>query len=162
MRIDKPNGISHIRLRANVKLVLRQGDKVLHRESGHNLVMTNGFKLIADLVDPNGSVAEPEYAALGSGNTPADSGDTGLDSEHSGSRTAASNTMTGLSHVGLLYFVFTITATDTWVVNEIGLFNDPSSGVLFARFLTQGFTMVSGNELQIIWEFAFGHGEDIE
>lgn len=141
-----------MQLFANINLTLRKDGKLVHRERGHNRVVDGGEVLAAERFDPGSSEPAVDWVALGSGDAPIVGSDTGLGAEHSGSRTQSTTTVVVLSTTS---WDFTVVATGTWVVNEVGLFNDAVTGTLMARFLTQGFTMVSGNELQIIWSIRF-------
>ena len=150
-----PNGRSHIRLQGHYRLIHRRKGKILHEFSGKNLVVDPGVNLMASFFAGD-APTEPTHAGLGSGTAAPDKTEVDLVSEHAGSRTIL---LTAVATLNSVVYGVVITATGTWVVNEVGLYNNAVGATLVARFLSQQFTMVSTDTVTLTWTFTFV-GED--
>lgn len=137
----------------NVKWVLKRKGKIIKTGQGHNIVVDTGKNHAATLWTTSAGPTRQSHAALGTGDAAVTNADTALDSEIASTRLAHAGVVTSNNEV---IYTFNYTATGTWLVKEFGLFNDATAGTMFARFLTQVFTMISGDTLDVTWTIKFG------
>lgn len=141
-----------IKLEGRYELELRRGGKVIHRESGKNLITSAGEALTALYHTQPSASAELRYMALGSDDTFPLKSDTTLNTEIAGTRTDnTANTTTA----NVVTFWFQHTAAGTFTVKEVGIFNDIAAGTMMSRFLTQTFEMNTGDILNVTWSLEF-------
>lgn len=138
---------------SNVKWVLKRKGKVIKSGQGHNIVVDTGKNHAATLWTTSPGPTRLSHSALGGGDAAVTNADVVLDAEIASTRLAHTSEITSNNEV---IYEFNYTATDTWLVKEFGLFNDPTAGTMFARFLTQIFTMISGDTLDVTWTIKFG------
>ena len=55
----------------------------------------------------------------------------------------------------MLGLVFQVTATDTYTIQEMGIFNSVVAGTMISRFLTQALSVVNGVVIDITWSLTF-------
>ena len=141
-----------LEMKGRYHLVLSDKDgKVKLTQHGRNLVTTVGEQLCAERFALS-SVKDPiEYITLGEGTVPPLKSDTDLDTDISASDTAGTDVIS----LNQVTWSFSIAGpVGTWDVAEAGLFNK-AHGVggreMAARFLTQPFTMSSGDQLDVTW-----------
>ena len=142
-----------IPITGNVKWVLKRKGKVIKSGQGNNIVVDTGKNHAATLWTTDPGPTRQSHAALGTGDASVTNADIVLDSEIAATRLAHASAITSNNEV---IYTFNFTATDTWLVKEFGLFNDATAGTMFARFLTQVFTMISGDTLDVTWTIRFG------
>lgn len=118
-----------------------------------NLLTTSGKGLISGRINGVGSPAAPSFMGIGTGTNAAAAGDTGLQTESTG---------TGYDRVaGTVSTVTTDVTNDTnqiigsWTVSsskaitEMGVFNAISAGTLLVRNVFSAYTLQSGDTFQI-------------
>ena len=136
-------------------LLTDKNGKVLMTQQGRNLVTTIGEQLAAERFAA-ASVKDPvDYITLGEGTTPPLKSDDDLQTEISDSDTQGTDVVS----LNQVTWSFTIAGpVGSWSVAEAGLFNK-AHGVggreMAARFLTQPFTMASGDQLDVTWTIEF-------
>lgn len=141
-----------MRITGHVWLEHKRDGKLLGKYDGSNLVVNDGRELVALIVSAAGGT-KPGWFALGSGSDAILPADSTLDTEIAGSRTAFTTDAASLFQ---LTYEATITASGSWNIREVGLFNAVAAGVMLARFLTPSFQMVSADTLDITWVLTFG------
>lgn len=148
----------HLQGRYELELVRR--GQVIHRQKGRNLVTTVGEELACGRFAATGPPAAIDWIALGTSSTPPLKSDVALVAEIAASKTAATDDVVSTNQVTYTFAVAGPGA-GTWNVREAGLFNNvaPATGVMAARWLTQPFTMQSGDILNVTWTLEF-LGED--
>lgn len=124
-----------------------------------NLVVSVGKAGAASRLNGAGGEAAFTYIALGTGTTAAAAGDTALQTEIStngGGRansTASRVTTTVTNDTAQLQNTFTFTGS--FAITESGVLNAASVGTLLARQVFSAVNVISGDNLQITWKFAF-------
>jgi hypothetical protein len=122
-----------------------------------NLVTNAGMAGVASRVNGNGAEAAFTYIAIGTGATAAAAADTTLVTEittNGGQRAnaTASRTTTDVTN-DTATLVNTFTFTGSFAVTESGVLNAASAGTLLARQVFSAINVVSGDSLQITWNF---------
>lgn len=136
-----------LKLEGRVK-VWRNGE-LLH--SGHNLIVTDGLELLAQLI--GSSVTKPSHMAMGGSDVQPVEGQSSLQgtefervtlstSQSSREITYSATLGSGLSSEQNIY--------------EFGIFNDSTSGVMLARFVTPKITVQPGETLDVEWTMIVG------
>lgn len=130
-----------------------------------NLVTTVGKALVAGRINGSGSPAAATSIGIGTGTTAAAAGDTALETEKKADGTAASgvHALATASVTASLVttdttndtarLVGTITFTASLAVTESGVFNADTDGTLLARQVFSAINVVSGDTLQLTWNF---------
>lgn len=147
---------SSLALTGEYHMLHRRQGRVLHAMRGKNLVVDAGTNLIAELIDPNKTITQPEWMAVGDDGTTVLPDQTTLVSEiaGTGAKVAATSSGSSLSQLTLI-FQHTVD-TGTWTgleLREAGIFNNamPSMGTMLSRFLTQVITLADGDVLDTTW-----------
>jgi hypothetical protein len=122
-----------------------------------NLVTNAGMAGVASRVNGNGAEAAFTYIAIGTGTTAAAATDTTLQTEittNGGQRAAAtaSRTTTDVTN-DTATLVNTFTFTGSFAITESGVLNAASAGTMLARQVFSAINVVSGDSLQITWNF---------
>ncbi len=122
-----------------------------------NLVVSAGSAGVASRINGAGSEAAFTYIALGIGAVAAAAGDTTLGSEittNGGERAnaTASRTTTDVTN-DTATLVNTFSLTGTFAITESGVLNAASTGTLLARQVFTAINVVSGDSLEITWNF---------
>lgn len=122
-----------------------------------NLVTNAGMAGVASRVNGSGAEAAFTYIAIGTGTNAAAAGDTALQTEittNGGQRASAtvSRTTTDVTN-DTATLVNTFTFTGSFAVTESGVFNAASTGTMLARQVFSAINVVSGDSLQITWNF---------
>jgi hypothetical protein len=151
---------SGLKIKGSVRLQVFDGDKCIH-DTGFmdNLITSAGKAGVAGLVGNTGSVTAFTYLAVGTSSTAVAVSDTTLGSEivDSGlaraSATVSRVTTTVTNDTLSLTKTFTVTGTKT--IEEIGIFNASSSGVLLGRRLTGSINVINGNSLVTTYNVSF-------
>lgn len=122
-----------------------------------NLVTTAGLAAVAGRINGSGTPAAFTYIAIGTGSTAAAITDTTLGAEittNGGQRAAATVSLTttdGANDTARL--VLTYTFSGSFAVTESGVFNASPAGTLLARQVFSAINVISGDSLQITWDF---------
>jgi hypothetical protein len=126
--------------------------EVLKEVKVKNKMTTASLAAISGLVGATGSQTAFTYLAVGTDSTAVSASHTGLIAEivdHGLARAAATisrTTTTQTNDTLLLEYQWTVSGSATFpTINEIGVFNASSSGVMLARALTNAITTASGN-----------------
>jgi len=138
-------------------LILTDKDgKVKLQHAGRNLVTTAGEGLAADRFAAASAEDPADYITLGEGTTPPLKSNTDLETEIAATDTQGTDVISG----NQVTWSFSIAGpgAGSWAVAEAGIFNGAHNGarIMAARFLTQPFTMVSGDQLAVTWTIVFG------
>lgn len=140
----------------NIKVVDK--GKLISEAEFHNQMTTASLAAITGLVGNVGSQNPFTYLALGTSSTAVSSGQTALIAEivDSGlARTTATVTRTTSVSPAVtndtLSLTYTWTASGSKTINEVGVFNASSSGVMLARALTGAQSVVSGNQVIVTY-----------
>lgn len=144
-----------------VHLVCRRQDGSIKWEyEGFNKMTYASLAVISGLLGNTGSQVAFTFLAVGSGTTAEGNALTALTTEitnHGLERAAAtvSRTNTGGQTNDTLRLAKTWTASggSSDTINEIGIFNDASAGVMLCRKLTGAKTVASGETLQAQYDF---------
>ena len=133
-----------------VEVLNKQGERVWYRKFKNK--MTNAsLAAITGLVGNTGSQSAFTYIALGTSSTAVSAAHTALQAEivDSGlaraSATVSRTTTTQTNDTLSLTKTFTVTGTKA--IEEIGVFNASSAGVMLARALTGTVNVVNGNTI---------------
>lgn len=152
--------MENIKVKGRIDFEIKDKDGNLKDKwSVNNLITSAGKAAIAGLVGNTGSVTAFSYIAVGTSTTAVAVGQTALQAEitDSGlSRASAtvSRTTTNVSNDTLtLTKTFTVTGTKT--VEEIGVFNASSSGVMLGRALTTSRSLINGDSLSCTYNIIF-------
>ncbi len=133
--------------------------KLLSREIVHNMLMNVYPAVVAGLVGNTGAQTAFGWIALGTSNTPVAQSQTTLVAETvvSGlARAAATISRTTTTQTNdTLNFVKTFTAAGTATIEEVGIFNASSSGVMACRALTTSKILISGDVLAVTYTIKF-------
>jgi len=143
-----------------VHLVCRDKDGNLKWEhKGKNIITNAGLAAIAGLVGNTGSVTAFSYIALGTSSTAVAAGDTTLGAEITDTglqRAAATVSRTTTTAANdTLRFAKTFTATGSKTVEEVGIFNASSSGVLLGHLLTGSKALQNTDTLTVTYDIVF-------
>lgn len=141
-----------ITLKGRWKLRVRNSDgSVALAKEGENLVVVDGFELAAALIADE-SVDAPSHMAAGNGTSDPEEDQSDLQ----GSELARTTITTSRSSYIISYTAdFSALASDQ-DVSEFGIFNAASAGTMFARFVTETFTLVAGQSMELVWEIRTG------
>ena len=123
--------------------------------------LTNtGFAAAADLVGDVNTIAAFDYIANGSDGTAAAATDAALGTENSGSGTDIAQVTPTRATTAVtndtLQLAKTWTISGTKTINEVGVFNASSSGVMIARSVTAATRNVAnGDSYQVTYKIQF-------
>jgi hypothetical protein len=143
---------SKLRLKSNVTIrVIEPGKKDVIIKK-HNIVPTSGENYLADLLaNGSGVAALMSHMAIGSDATPPAAGDTTLTVETA--RVALDSTANLLGTT--TYAATFAPGVGTGQVEEAGILNDPTAGVMLARSLTDSITKGVDTSIIIVWDISF-------
>lgn len=137
---------------------IRDG-KVLKKWSVDNSIMNAGFAQLA-LLAGDASATPFTYLALGTSSTAVAPSQTALQAETAvsgltrASATVSRVTTTQTNDTLQLYKVFT-NAGATTVIEEVGIFNDPTTGTMLSRALTGTTTLIAGDQFSETYKIRF-------
>jgi hypothetical protein len=118
---------------------------------GHNLVVTAGKTLLAQLIGQVGSTA-PSHMACGNNGSATTAGMTALQgTEHT--RVALTSTVVA-SNVVTYSASFSVGSPIS--IREFGIFNALVGGTMLTRFICNDFTIDSGDGLAVSWAITIG------
>ncbi len=125
-----------------------------------NLITNAGFAQLA-LLTGDATAIPFTYLALGTSNTAAAASQTALQGEISAtglarvSATVSRVTTTVTNDTLQLYKVFTNSSAGTVIVEEVGIFNDATTGTMLSRALTSTKTVLVGETITITYKVKF-------
>ena len=150
---------NNIKLIGKVHLVCRKPDGSIKWEyKGKNKITNASLPVIAGLMGAVDAQTAFTYLAVGSGSTAEGAALTALTTEitnHGLARHVAtvSRQQTTVANDTLqLYYVWTATAGGPDTINEIGIFNDPTTGTMLGRKLTGAKTVNNGETLTCTYQ----------
>ncbi len=124
-----------------------------------NLITTVGSAGVAARINGSGAPAAFTYIAIGTGSTAANIADTTLANEITTAGGARANATASVvttdtsGDTAQLVNTFAFTSGGTFAVVESGVLNASSSGTLLARQVFTAINVVSGDSLQVTWQF---------
>lgn len=142
-----------LKIKGSVRLQVLDSNGQVLQDTGFsdNLVTNVGKAAIAGLIGNTGAVTAFSYLALGTSNTAANVTDTTLGAEivDSGLARASATVSRATTSVtnDTLTLTYTWTASGTKTIQEIGVLNASSSGVLLARKIPTALSVISGNKV---------------
>ncbi len=145
----RPDQYNTLKLQGSYVIKVRDKDgKLIHYDSGKNLITNNGEKLVAQLLDFNGTENPLSHLAFGSGTVGALKTDTQLQSEIAGTRDQVDSTN---QTTNTLQMIWAVTAGGAYTIREMGIFNALVIGTMMSRFITQPLSVISGTTIDITW-----------
>lgn len=136
----------NIKLTGNLTIVLNREDGTKDVYKHKNLVVTTGKNFIASRMKDT-TASAMSHMAIGSGNTAAAAGDTGLgtqlDIQSLTSTTVSTNTVT--------YAATFAAGNGTGAVAEAGVFNAASSGTMLCRSVFSVVNKAAGDSMTVTW-----------
>ena len=150
-----------IKIEGRYKIDVLDKDGKLISSSGwrKNGITNAGFAAIAGLAGNTGGVSAFTYLAVGTSNTAFSASQTALQAEITdtglGRAAATVSRVTTTQTNDTLQLTYTWTATGSKTVEEIGVFNASSSGVMLGRALTTTQTLVNTNQLAATYKIKF-------
>jgi len=139
-----------LKLTGHINFKLYDDNGLLKEEKDiKNLVVTAGKNFMAAWLAAS-SQANPfmNYIALGTGSTPAQTSDTGLDIE---SATRVAGTVTSSTNVWQNVATFGA-GVNTGAITEAGIFSANVSGTMLARQVFSVINKAVGDSLQVTWQ----------
>lgn len=133
-----------------------ENGNVKQEHENHNLIVTVGKTYLAAWIAAASQAGYfMQYIGLGTGTTPAASGDTALTTEFSGggySREAGTITSSSNTWQNIATFA---AGNGTGAVTEAGLFTASTSGTMFAHQVFSVYNKAAGDTLVITWTVTF-------
>ena len=137
-----------LRLKGSYEIKVKRNGKVIHIDSGKNLVVDDGLFLVMESTFL-GSSPVTEHLGIGDDATSPMVTDEDLVSE-----LGATRTLGGVSVLGnQATITFQFTSGGTITVREMGIFNNTvvGAGKMFSRFLPQEVDLVLNDVIDVIW-----------
>ncbi len=141
-----------IQVTGKIRLEVIRGGKVVHDTGWISNIVTNvGKAAVAGLVGNTGGISAFTYLAVGTSNTAVNAADTTLGAEIStnglarAAATVSRITTTQTNDTLQLNVIFS--SVGSFTVQEMGVLNAASTGILLAHALTGAITIVSGDQL---------------
>lgn len=131
----------------NVRAEHWRGGKLVGRREVHNLLTTVGFTELALLSRGSGDAFT--HIAIGEGTTPADIGDTTLESE------SMRDTATPGGSGADATFSTTFNIVATLAITESGVFNATPAGDMLCRAVFSALNVEDGDTIIITWTITF-------
>lgn len=152
--------MENIKAKGTYHLVQRDINGNIKSERNIDNIITNAG--LAEIANCIGSVSTPAafiYVACGTGTTAAAASQTALVAEitdtglarHTATATRITTTVTN----DTLQLTYTFTVTGSKTIEEVGVFNASSSGVMLSRALTGTLDVVNGDEFTITYKIKF-------
>lgn len=150
-----------IKLEGRYKLECRDKEGRLLWKTGwrKNTTTNAGFAAVAGLVGNTGTITAFTYLALGTSATAATAAQTALVAEITD--TGLARTTTNISRVtttqtnDTLQLAYTWTATGTKTIQEIGVFNASSLGIMLCRQVVSGGAVANTNQVSATYQIKF-------
>lgn len=149
------------KIRGFIRLQIRDKDGNIKEDTGfmENVITNAGLAAMAGLVGNTGSITAFTYLAVGSSNTAASASQTALVAEISTaglSRAAATVSRSTTNQTNdTLQFDKTWSASGAVTVEEIGVFNDATTGIMLARKVTGTKVLANGEDLVATYKIIF-------
>lgn len=146
-----------IKGRLDFKITRKNGE--IEEWSVDNLIVSAGKAAIAGLVGNTGSISAFTYIAVGSSSTAVSAGQTALQAEIStnglsrASATVSRTTTTVTNDTLTLAKTFTLSGSST--VEEVGVLNAASTGIMLGRALTGSKSFTSGDLFAVTYNIIF-------
>lgn len=153
--------MNKLKIKGMVRIVVKDKDGKILKDTGFKKnQITNGFfAVVSGLVGNVGSQVAMTYLALGTSSTATSAAHTTLQAEITDtglSRSSATVTRSTTTQTNdTLQLDKTWTATGSKTVEEIGVFNAASSGVMAARKLTGSTAVVNTNTITATYKIIF-------
>lgn len=148
-----------MKVKGRIHFKITRKDGSIEEWSVDNLITSAGKAAIAGLVGNTGAITAFSYLAVGSSNTAPAVGQTALIGELTtlGFARAVATISRQNTNVtnDTLQFIYTWTASGTATIEEVGIFNASSAGIMLGRGLTTSKSLVSGDTLQITYQVIF-------
>ena len=148
-----------LKVKGHIVAEHRRNGVLLSRTERDNTIMNVAFAVFSGLVGATGTQVAFTYLALGTSSTAPVASQTTLVAETAVSgltRAAATVTRTTTTQTNdTLSLTKTFTAAGTATINEVGIFNDPTVGVMAGRALTGTKALISGDTLAITYTIQF-------
>lgn len=147
--------------RGFIRLQIRGIDGVIRDDTGfmENVITNTGLAAMAGLVGNVGSITAFTRLAVGTSNTAASASQTALVAEITTlglERAAATVTRSTTTQTNdTLQFDKTWSASGAVTVEEIGVFNDPTTGIMLARKVTGTKALATGEDLIATYKIIF-------
>lgn len=146
--------------KGRIDLVLRDKDGTIIKDwTVFNTITNTGKAALAGLAGNTGSITAFTYLAVGTSSTAAAATQTTLGAEivtNSLTRSSATVSRTTITQTNdTLSLAYTWTASGSSTVEEIGIFNAASVGIMLGRALTGSTALVSGDQLQATYTVQF-------
>jgi len=159
--MDKLPIINDLSVKGQIKVEVIGSDGILKDSTGwiSNTIMNTGKAALAGLAGNVDSQVAFTYLAVGTDTTAPAATQTTLVAEISDSGlervagTVTRETTTVTNDTLQLYKEFTASGTKT--VEEVGIFNDATTGIMLGRALTTSKDLVSGDKLQVTYQVKF-------
>ncbi|WP_141500959.1 hypothetical protein [Paenibacillus luteus] len=133
--------------------LIRNGAVVEHGERDNVITTVGKNALAALLISANAGTTLVTHMGFGTATTAVAAGDTALGTELSGGGYARVSVSRSNPSGNVIQYVATLTGLSGVTVQEAGLFNAATGGVLFAHQLTGAVTLsTSSDSLQITWQ----------
>lgn len=148
-----------IKVKGRIDFKITHLDGSVEEWSVDNLITSAGKAAIAGLVGNTGSITAFSYLAVGTSSTAVAVGQTALQAEIStnglsrASATVSRTTTTVTNDTVTFYKSFTVSGSST--VEEIGVLNASSNGILLGRALTGSVALVNGDQFQATYNVIF-------
>lgn len=150
-----------LKVKGQVRLVLRNSDGSLIEDTGFqdNIITNAGLAAMAGLVGNTGAIAAFTYLAVGTDATAASASQTALQAELAtlglarAAATVSRSTTTQTNDT--LQLDYTWTASGTTAVEEIGIFNAASTGIMLGRKVTGTKNVANGVTLAATYKIIF-------
>ena len=140
---------NRLRLQGHWAITVTRRGKERLQLGGYNLVVDLGLEEFAKKVADEASV-DMTHMVLGDGDAGLDGSQTGLGGSELSARVAlASKSSLDNSVVLTCQITYPNAGPDT--VREVGIFSDITAGIMFARWLTQEFSIMLNDVIDITW-----------
>jgi hypothetical protein len=148
-----------LKIQGRIRLDIIRNGKLIKGKWIKNVITNIGKASVAGLVGNTGTITAFTYLAVGTSNTATNASQTALIAEITDTnlaRVAATVSRTTTTTTNdTLQFVYTWTSSGTKAVEEIGVFNDPTTGTMLCRALTSTKSLTNGDQLLATYQIKF-------
>lgn len=134
-----------------LKLVERKTGRIKYQVSKRNLITTTGAIELARILTSATSGTRPASIGIGTSTVAPATSQTALSAQ-----TVRRNATTVRALNQISYSAVFATGVGTGTIQEGGLFNATTAGIMFARFLTGAFSKAAADSLTLTWRLTFG------
>lgn len=143
----------YVPISGRVRVVVRDDDgSIVHVEESDNIVVIDGFNAFAALIAAEAISAVSHMAVGDGGGTQPDEDQSDLQ----GTELARVSTTLTRTDNELEYVSDFSSISGDVDVNEFGLFNDATAGTMFARWVTNTFTLFDSQSMEVSWTIRVG------